>query len=210
MRRGALLPAPILAGVSRPLRFVSLVALLVAAGVGAYGLGVLLRPAPEVAGTALTTPVVLEGLALVDHRGVPTLLAEDFRGDVTLVFFGFTRCPDVCPLTMARLARIYEALGEPDGLRMVMVSVDPEYDTPEVLGRYVTGYHPEFVGLTGTSSDVAAAARAFFVGYAGMASDIVHTDVVAVLDRSGALRYVYGQDDVMFLERDLPYLLRRL
>ncbi|MFO7545740.1 MAG: SCO family protein [Trueperaceae bacterium] len=195
---------------NRPLRYVFLFALLLVAAIGAYALGVLLRPAPEVAGTALTNPVSVEGLALVDHHGAAALLADDYRGDVTLVFFGFTRCPDVCPLTMARLARIYEALGEPDGLQVVMVTVDPEYDTPEVLGRYVTGYHPEFVGLTGTSSDVAAAARTFFVGYSGLGRDIVHTDVVAVLDRTGALRYVYGQDDVMFLERDLPDLIRRL
>lgn len=192
------------------MRYVFLGAALVVAAVGAYALGVLLRPAPEMAGTALTNPVAVEGLTLVDHHGRAATLADDYRGDVTLVFFGFTRCPDVCPLTMARLARIYESLGEPDGLQVVMVTVDPEYDTPEVLGRYVTGYHPDFVGLTGTTSDVATAARAFFVGYSGLDRDIVHTDVVAVLDRSGALRYVYGQDDVMFLERDLPDLIRRL
>ena len=192
------------------MRYVYLGAALVVAAVGAYALGVLLRPAPEMAGTALTNPVSVEGLALVDHHGEVATLADDFLGDVTLVFFGFTRCPDVCPLTMARLARIYESLGEPDGLQVVMVTVDPEHDTPEVLGRYVTGYHPDFVGLTGTTSDVAAAARAFFVGYAGLDRDIVHTDVVAVLDRGGSLRFVYGQDDVMFLERDLPDLIRRL
>lgn len=195
---------------SRPLRLALLFALLAVAAVGAYGLGVLLRPAPEMAGTALTNPVAIEGLALVDHHGAERVLADDFRGEVTLVFFGFTRCPDVCPLTMARLARIYEDLGAPTELQVVMVTVDPEFDTPEVLGRYVTGFHPAFVGLTGTTSDIAAAARAFFVGYAGLGQDIAHTDVVAVLDRGGSLRYVYGQEDVMFLERDLPELLERL
>lgn len=195
---------------SRAARIVLLLALLGLAGAGAYLLGTVLRPKPALAGTVLSNPVQVGGLTLVDATGAPAVLADDFRGDVTLVFFGFTRCPDVCPLTMARLARMYEALGEPDDLRVVMVTVDPEFDTPDVLGRYVAGFHADFVGLTGSSSEVAAAARTFYVGYAGIDTEIAHTDVVAVLDRGGRLRYVYGQDDMAMLERDLPTLLRQL
>jgi len=199
-----------LARVKGPLRFAVSAVLLVAAGAGAYLLGAWLRPKPPPAGTALQNPVPISGLALVDQRGEGFRLAEDMRGDVALVFFGYTRCPDVCPLTMSQLSSAYTAAGEPEDLRVVMVSVDPEHDTPEVIGGYVERFHPSFVGLTGTNPQVAAAAKAFFVGYGGSGVDLVHTEYVAVLDREGRLRYVYGTTAVPSLARDIPRLLREL
>lgn len=199
-----------LARVRGPARFFLTFALLVAAGAGAYLLGAWLRPRPEPAGTALRDPVSISGLTLVDQEGDEFHLADDLRGHVTLVFFGFTRCPDVCPLTMAQLSSAYEAVGEPDDLKVVMVSVDPEYDTPEVVGAFVERFNPAFIGLTGANSQVAEAAKAFFVGYGGAGVETVHTEYVSVLDREGRLRYVYGSDAVRSLGRDLPRLLREL
>jgi protein SCO1 len=96
---------------------------------------------------------------------------------------------------MARLARVFEDIGEPDGLTVAMITVDPEHDTPEVLDRYVRAFHPDFVSLTGSNAQIAVAARTFFVGYAGIGTaTFTHTDVVALLDRAGDLRYVYNQD----------------
>jgi len=189
-------------------RYLLIAALLLLAGAGAYALGFWLRPAPELSGTAFDQPVLVSGLELVDHSGATVDLAGDFNGQLTLVFFGFTRCPDVCPFTMARLGRIYQDLGAPADLNVVMLTVDPEHDTPAVLGAYVKSFHPEFIGLTGTTSQVATAARAFFIGYAGSGGAVVHSDAVAVLDRQGRLRYVYGQDAVPNLAADLPRLLR--
>ena len=83
-------------------------------------LGVLLymqRQQAPVAGTELTSPVQISGLQLVDQRGQMVNLANDFGGKVTLVFFGYTRCPDICPLTMARLAQAYEGLADRSGLQ---------------------------------------------------------------------------------------------
>jgi len=196
--------------VSQSLKFLSLAALLVAAGIGAFAVGGYLRPKPVPAGTALANPVDVRGLQLVDRHGSPVDLAGDFGGDVTLVFFGFTRCLDVCPLTMARLEKAYVDAGEPDDLTVVMVSVDPEFDTPEVIGAYVGAFHSDFVGLTGSNSQVAAAARAFFAGYSGTGSAIAHTDAVAVVDRQGLMRYVYASDAVVKLGADLPRLLESL
>lgn len=196
---------------SRTLRLVLYSTLLALAAVGVVvGALFLLRPARALAGTALNQPVEVAGLQLVDHTGATVDLAADFRGDVTLVFFGYTRCPDVCPLTMARLARAYQQLDRPDGLRVVMVTVDPGHDTPEVLGDYVRRFDPDFVGLTGSNSQVAEAARTFFVGFAGNAPAVSHTDTVAVLDREGRMRYLYGQEAVLKIEEDLPGLLRTL
>ena len=183
---------------------------MVALGFGAYLLGSWLRPKPAPAGTELNNPVAVTGLELVDHHGAAVDLAADFGGDVTLVFFGFTRCPDVCPLTMARLGKAYVDAGEPDDLSIVMVTVDPEYDTPAVMADYVGRFHPDFVGLTGSNSQVATAARAFFAGYSGSDVQIVHTDAVAVVDRTGMMRYVYSADAVVSIGADLPQLLRSL
>lgn len=200
----------IIEGVSKSLKFMLSAVLLVAAGVGAFALGGYLRPKPAPAGTALNNPVDVRGLDLVDQHGSTVDLAGDFGGDVTLVFFGFTRCPDVCPLTMARLEKAYVDAGEPDDLKVVMVSVDPEFDTPEVIGEYVGRFHSDFVGLTGSNSQVAAAARTFFAGYSGTGPAIAHTDAVAVVDRQGQLRYVYTGDAVVSLGADLPGLLESL
>ncbi len=197
-----------LPGVSRIswLVFIASAVALTAAGV----LFFLLRPATPVAGTELNNPVPVSGLELVDHRGETVDLAADFGGDVTLVFFGYTRCPDVCPLTMARLAQAYEGLERTDGLKVVMVTVDPGHDTPEVLGEYVERFHPDFVGLTGSNNQIAEAAKTFFVGYAGEAPTVAHTDMVMVLDREGNMRYMYGTEAVISIGEDLPGLLRRL
>jgi len=198
--------------VTRGARYTLYLVLAIVAGAGAYGLGVMLRPTPEPAGTALTNPVPVRGLELVDRNGEPADLAGDFAGELTLVFFGYTRCPDVCPLTLAQLSRAYEDAGTPDDVNVVMVTVDPEFDTPDVIGDFVARFHPEFIGLTGSNQQVATAARTFFVGYAGVAADhqLMHTDVVAVVDRDGMLRRIYGTDDVPQLALDLPNLRRDL
>lgn len=195
---------------SKSLKYLLFALVLIAAGVGAFALGGLLRPQPAPVGTALDNPVDVRGLDLVDQHGSTVDLAGDFGGDVTLVFFGFTRCPDVCPMTMARLEKAYVDAGEPADLKVVMVSVDPEFDTPEVMGAYVGRFHQDFVGLTGSTSQVARAARAFFAGYSGTDASIVHTDAVAVVDRHGQLRYVYTADAVVGIGSDLPGLLKRL
>ena len=196
----------------RPLRLALAALLLGLAGVAAYVLGTRLAPGPELVGTALQNPPVVGGAPLVDPSGREVTLSQAADGaTVTLVFFGFTRCPDVCPITMARLAKVYRDLDEPDDVRVIMITVDPEHDTPEIVGRYAANFHPAFVGLSGSNSQVAVAARSFYVGYADVGSgQFTHTDVVAVVDRQGRLRYVYGSDKVPRLEVDLARLRRVL
>jgi protein SCO1 len=200
------------AAMDRRLRLALSLVLLLAAGGGAYVLGMRLAPGPELAGTALTHPQAVGGSVLIEPGGREVTLLEA-AGDarVTLVFFGFTQCPDVCPITMAWLARVYRDLGEPDDVQVIMVTVDPEVDTPEVVGRYAAGFHPSFLGLSGSNAQIATAARSFYVGYAEIGGgQYTHTDVVAVVDREGKLRYVYGSDKVPRLEVDLERLRRTL
>jgi protein SCO1/2 len=181
---------------------------LVLAGIAAYTLGVALRPPPELAGTALQNPPSMVDLVLVRGDGAEMRLGDALDGTTTLVFFGFMRCPDVCPFTMARLATLYEDMGRPAGLNVAMITVDPEHDAPALLQTYVRGFHEDFIAFSGSNAQIATAARAFFVGYAGIGTEtFTHTDVVAVLDRRGALRYVYSQQNLPRLPVDLPAIL---
>lgn len=105
---------------------------------------------------------------LINQDGV-AVTEDDFKGRHSLVFFGFTLCPDVCPFT---LNRIYQALDElPDDVEKpltIMISIDPERDTPELMNTYIhnNGFPEDIVGLTGSPEDVKAAADAFVAYYA--------------------------------------------
>jgi protein SCO1 len=161
----------------------------------------------DFAGTVIQNPPVVSDLRLVDENGEERTLAS-WPDKNLLVFFGFTNCPDVCPLTMAYLADLYEDLGEPGGLQVVMITVDPERDTPEVLGSYVKGFHPHFVGLTGDAEMIAEATSRFFIGHRHVHDGmIMHTDIVALVDPEGKMRYIYNQVKLDELEHDLRYVL---
>ena len=99
---------------------------------------------------------------LINHHGEP-FTGGSLEGDWTLLFFGFTYCPDVCPTTMSFLAEVKENLvdTEAESTRVVMVSVDPARDTVEQLAQYVPYFHPEFLGVTGDFPDILSFARRF-------------------------------------------------
>ncbi|MBX3445722.1 MAG: SCO family protein [Parvibaculaceae bacterium] len=102
---------------------------------------------------------------LVNHEG-ETVTEADFRGRYMLLYFGFTFCPDVCPTELGAMAAAIKALGEKgEQVTPVLITVDPERDTPEVMARYVALFHPRLVGLTGTPEQIDAAAKAWHVFY---------------------------------------------
>lgn len=185
---------------------------LLAAGASAFFIGkfVSAMRTPAFAGIEIEARPVVNNHQLVLHTGEEVAVKDVFTSDVNLIFFGFTRCPDVCPFTMARLGTIYKDLNEPSNLNVVMVTVDPGHDTPSILGSYVQAFNPNFVGLTGTNSAIAGIARDFFVGYGGADAKITHTEAVAVVDKTGRLRYIYANDKVASLASDLPGLLKQL
>jgi protein SCO1/2 len=132
-------------------------------------------------------------LELTDHNGKRRTL-DDFKGKVVVVFFGFTHCPDACPTTMAELAAVAKELG-PDAsrLQVLLVTVDPERDTPEVLKQYVPSFDPSFLGLYGTAAETAAAAKEFKVyvqkqPQPGGGYSVDHSAGTFVFDREGRLR----------------------
>lgn len=193
----------------RTLRFALIAVFIALAGVAAYVAGRSLAPGPERVATVLENPQDAADLELTLASDGRRVRLGELAGQArwTLVFFGFVDCPDVCPITMARLAELYRDLDEPGDLQVAMITVDPENDDAERLGRYVTGFHPDFAGLTGSSEDVAAAARRFFVGYNGSGEAIIHTEAVGLVDAEGRLRGVYGQGKVGRIGDDLVDLL---
>jgi len=122
---------------------------------------------------------------LTGHDGRPYQLA-DFRGKVVAVYFGFTHCPDVCPLTMATLGQVVHLLGDDGGrVQIVFITVDPRHDKPDVLARYVRAFHEDFLGLYGDRQEVARAAAEFKVE-----AGEHHSTPVFLLDPGGRLRLV--------------------
>jgi protein SCO1/2 len=160
---------------ARPLRIVVLVIVAFAAGLLLARLlapGKAAPPQLEQA-TVFPAPRALPTLDLVDQDGKP-LPARFFDGHWTLVFFGFTQCPDICPTTLATLAQAnkqFAGLPASSRPRVLLVSVDPERDPPSILAPYVRFFDPAFLAATGTLEATAAAAAAFNVPYAKVPQD---------------------------------------
>ena len=100
-------------------------------------------------------------LSLSDTSGKPRVLNE-FKGKVVVVFFGYTQCPDVCPITLAEIAEVRSKLGaDGDKVQPILVTVDPERDTPEILSAYAASFGRDVVALRGTLEQTRAAAKEF-------------------------------------------------
>lgn len=181
------------------------------AGFAAYFAGQMLRPSirpvsAELQGTPWQDPPSVASIVLTQADNTPFYFS-DLSHPVNLVFFGFTRCPDVCSITMARLAEIYRNLDDKN-LSVMLITVDPEFDTPELIQRYASSFHDAFIGLSGDNSQVASALQAFYIaGQEVSEGNFVHTDAVLILDQAANLRYVYGQSKLLYLEDDLRRLL---
>jgi protein SCO1/2 len=141
----------------------------------------------------LTPPRAVANFELTDHRGARRSLGS-FVGGPTLVFFGFTNCPDVCPLALQKLAQVKASHAvELRKLRVVMISVDGERDTPDVMKEYLAQFSKDFVGLTGPADRVREIALSFSAPFfrdppKDGAYLVQHSSRVYALDRQGRLR----------------------
>jgi protein SCO1 len=154
---------------------------------------------------------------LSDTAGRPYDLARRTRGKLTYLYFGYTHCPDACPLTMADLAGAVHA--EPESVRahvsVVFVTVDPRRDTPHVLRRWLDHFDPGFVGLTGTRNEITAAERAAGIPLAapekvkGANYAVAHSTLVLAYSPDGLAHVVYSQGfRTRDYKHDMPLLLR--
>lgn len=132
-----------------------------------------------------------------------TVTADQFEGRITLLYFGFTHCPDICPLTLSRLASVMRQLTpeERSELQVLFVSVDPARDSPEHLAHYTSAFGPEFEGLTGNQDALRALTRRYRVTYSYGSEDehgfydVSHSSAIFVFDRSRAARLVIRDSD---------------
>ncbi len=148
-------------------------------------------------GLLIQSPPPLSDFTLTAHTGEDGRL-RDYRGKVVVLYFGYTYCPDVCPATMVELKQMMQELGRKgEDVQVIMVSVDPERDTPEQLGEYVTSFHPSFIGMTGSEEDllgITTQLGIFYEKHEGTAATgylIDHTATVSVMDQDGRLRLVF-------------------
>ena len=112
------------------------------------------EPEPTVPGLLWPGPKTLGAFSVIDHDNNPFTLA-DLRGKWSLLFFGFTHCPDFCPVTLAVMDKTHSRLDKARDVQFVFVTVDPERDTPERMEQYLTSFNPEFVGLGGSAEQIA-------------------------------------------------------
>lgn len=137
---------------------------------------------------------------LVDHNGTDVTEAN-YKDSYKLVFFGFTSCPDVCPVELEKITKVMESLGkDADKVQPLFITVDPERDTPEVMKNYVELFHPKIIGLTGTVDQVKAAEDAYKV-YAAKADfdangyTINHSSFTFFLNPQGDLVELFSASD---------------
>lgn len=193
-----------------------LVLIACVAVIGVIGLGTGSAPA-EWAGTVLAEPLERPDVQLADTSGEIVDLSEDPDEAVTLVMFGYTNCPDVCPISLATLASALDSM-EPEvsrNIRMVFITADPHRDTPEVLRSYLDQYDERFIGLTGSDVEIVAAQEEANVPPAVIEDAdeqgdyaVGHATQMIAYQRDGAARIVYpfGTREADWT-RDLPRLV---
>lgn len=165
-------------------------------------------------GSDITGTHLGRDMAMQDASGATRSL-NDYKGKVVVVFFGYTQCPDVCPTSMAQLAQTMTLLGDDASqVQVIMVSVDPQRDTPAVLGEYVKAFDPRFVGLTGTPEQLGATAKSFKAYYGkskGASGDqytMDHSSSFYLFDKKGESRVlVRGDASPEDIAKDIRQLL---
>lgn len=171
--------------------FVTLISIAVL-GVGVLGFALVrMLTSDPATGGSFGEPLIGGSFTLVDGTGA-TRTDEDFRGRLMLVYFGFTYCPDVCPTELQAMGQAVDLLGDKaNSVQPIFITIDPERDTPQMVGQYVESFHPRMVGLTGTPEQVAAAAKAYRVYYRKAevegSSDYLmdHSSIVYLMGRDG-------------------------
>jgi len=146
---------------------------------------------------------------LTAHTG-ERLRSADYRGKVLVLFFGYTHCPDICAPALAKLAQLSKALGDDAArVQVLFISVDPQHDNPAQLKKFLAGFDPGFIGLTGTLEELGAVAADHMVFFKqAKGGRVEHTGMLFVKDTKGRMRLLMKEsaplDDML---HDLRLLL---
>lgn len=172
------------------------------------------RDDPKLNGSQINPASEAFDFRLADQNGNPYQLS-DHRGKLVVLFFGYTHCPDVCPMTLAQFRDIKDSLGQQsDQVEFVLVTVDPEQDSISRMKEYVDSFDPQFFGLTGTSSVLEPVWKNYGVylekhtGENGSDDTVDHSTRTYLIDSQGKLilTYPFGFDSDRILQ-DLQYLI---
>ena len=154
---------------------------------------------------------------LVNHNNQP-LTRSSFVGKWNLVFFGYTHCPDICPVSLQTLAEMLSAIEDPDVLEAIQVyfvSVDPERDKPEILGAYVTYFNPTFIGATAPLEKLTPLTRSLGIAHdirnkseASTDYDVDHSSAIVLINPQGEFAGLFGAPhDALALARDMTRIV---
>jgi len=208
--------SPVISRTSRPdtrSRLLLYLLLVLVLAIGALLILFQLRP-HSYHGWLLESPKPAADFTLTSGSGERVSLS-DFRGKLVLLYFGYTYCPDVCPTSMAAIAEAMRQLGaRSEDVAVVMVTVDPGRDTPEKVAEYAAHFNPDFIGLSGTPEEIAAAATPLGIYYekrgaGGENYTVDHTATITVVDREGRVRLVFPFETTPEeIASDLAALLR--
>ncbi len=150
--------------------------------------------------TATATKAKLGGaFTLIDGKGQP-FSSEKLAGKPYAIYFGFTRCGDICPTTLQRLARLRKEAGREDALNIVFVTIDPTHDGPAQVGQYATAFTAPIIGLTGTPAEIDAVKKQFGIyaeasPHSAPGEEMMHTATVLLFDRFGQLAGTITKDE---------------
>lgn len=202
-----------------------LLLLFLSTGALAFGLGLWLHSGlsvnsdraepPAVAGFVIHPPKALEDFTLVDQSGQP-FHKDSWRGRWTLLYFGYTFCPDVCPLTLLELSKVQKILDREhrdQSNDYWFISVDPKRDSPQRLSEYAAYFNPKFHGATGTAEDLAKLAQQLGVYYKildaedGQNYTVDHSTAILLIDPQVRLRAVFTQHTPDVMAADLKKIL---
>lgn len=166
-------------------------------------------------GIDITGADYAKGFTLTDHNG-QTRSLTDFKGQVVVIFFGFTQCPDVCPTSMGELAEARRLLGpQGDKLQGLFISIDPERDTPEIMKAYMASFDPSFLALYAAPDQLPELAKSFKVYYKKVdgktptSYTMDHSAGSYVYDTQGRIRlYTRQRSGPQALAEDIKLLLK--
>lgn len=145
-----------------------------------------------------------------------TLSAQELRGQVVVLYFGYTHCPDICPTTLANLQAVRQRLGEAaDELQVIFVTVDPKRDTPAVLKSFVNAFSPHFIALRPDRETLSKFAERYHIAFSYGKKDtsgnysVLHSDSFFIFDQTGQMRLIGDLGNgIKAITSDVAYLIK--